>query len=156
MRTVSSPHAHPRRRGAWPLLPALVLLATSCAPPSVQAFQLAPVTPPARPANAPVSIYTGDRRPECPVEEIAVLEADGGAYGLWSDSTAAAIRRRVRKMGGDAVVGLEEHGRSHGTTIRRDSTAFLSSSRTSLTLEANTERWLRGTIVRFTNPECQH
>ena len=154
MRTVFSSHFRGRR--AWRPLPTLALLATSCAMPTVDAFQLAPVTPPARPANAPVAIYTSDRRPACPFEEIAVLKAYGGDFGLWSDSTAAAIRRRVRKMGGDAVVGLEEQGRSYGTTITRDSSVFLSTSTTSLTLETNTVRWLRGTIVRFTNPECQH
>ena len=133
---------------------ALLFLAASCAPPQVEGFRLVAMAPPPRDGNAPVRIFPAGQQPGCPFEELGYIEAYGNDYPLWSDSTAEAIRRRVRKMGGDAVVGLAEHERRFGTSVIRDSTPALHQS--SLTIADVQTRTLRGTVVRFTDAQCRH
>lgn len=140
----------------------LLFVAAACTPPHAEGFLLVAPAPPPRPADTPVRLFPIGHAPECPVEELGYVHAWGNDYPLWSDSTAEASRRRVRKMGGDAVVGLEAQSQRTGTSVtrdvKRDSTPAMhqTSLQTSVTVEELGVSWLRGTVVRFTDPQCRH
>lgn len=132
----------------------MLLLASSpgcMLPPEVDLFPLVQGAPP-RPDDWPVRFFPAGDAPHCAYEEIGVLEATGGDYGIWAETTAVVIRQRVRRMGGDAVIGLAEREVVEGTSITRDSSAAINQK--SVRVERIRSRTLRGTVVRFTEPAC--
>ena len=164
--------APPRRppsatvRGA---LAAIITIATiaACYPASVDVLPLAAVPYPERAPTHPVRIYVGGA-PAGPNAELAELRVtDDGAYPLWSEATANAIRLKVRRLGGDAVVALREVVEEGDVVVTRtaseeseeehkpDSTT--TSTRTvgeKTAVGRQRVRYLVGTVVRYGDGGC--
>ncbi len=84
-------------------------------------------------------------------------------YALLSDSTAELLRARVRRLGGDAIVGLGEVIQDDGVTtthtVSGSTTADTAGSATSIQVKTdvtpNRTRRLQGLVVRFTREDCR-
>jgi hypothetical protein len=142
---------------------ALVLVA-ACVP-VIESMRTTPAPLEPRPADHAVRLYTSTR-PRCPYQEIAVLTAEDTGlmrYALLSDSTAELLRARVRRLGGDAIVGLGEVIQDDGVTtthtVSGSTTADTAGSATSIQVKTdvtpNRTRRLQGLVVRFTREDCR-
>jgi len=96
--------------------------------------------PPPRSAGAPVLLLS-DVPPPCAGDTIGYVMVEGGGP-LPSRELTNALSRAVRRMGGDAIVGLRKGARP----------AALSDS--ARAAEARSEGVLSGTVVRFRDPSC--
>jgi len=105
-------------------------------------------------------------QPRCPFDEVALITADERLVmwnGLWTDHTADRLRDRVRRLGGDAIVGLTEFTEDRGTTTTQtvsrsreaDSTTSQSSAEFKTSVTPHRERRLQGIVVRFTRDDCR-
>jgi hypothetical protein len=97
--------------------------------------------PPPRPAGAPVLLLS-DVSPSCRGDTIGYVTVEGGGP-LPSRELTNALSRAVRRMGGDAIVGLHRGARP---------TAPSDSARAA---EARGAGVLSGTVVRFRDETCR-
>jgi hypothetical protein len=136
--------ARSARPGSRPGLAGALLLLLAAAPagcaPNVRAVWF-DERPTPRPADHPIQLYS-TRVPDCPYEEVGLIQARQATLpvGTTMQDVLAALRRGTREMGGDAVI------------LRSiDSPAGGSEAAAPL----NPSVGLGGTVIRFTDPECQ-
>jgi hypothetical protein len=86
---------------------------------------------PPRDPEAEVQLFSV-RTPECQYEEIALVSASVDFLPDRREAAVEALKRRVREAGGDAVVGLTE-----------------------MRSTKNEGPGVKGTAIRFTDPECR-
>lgn len=97
--------------------------------------------PPPRPAGAPVLLLS-DVPPPCAGDTIGYVMVEGGGP-LPSRELTNALSRAVRRMGGDAIVGLRRGARP------------AASSDSAQAAEAPSEGVLSGMVVRFREGSCK-
>jgi hypothetical protein len=97
--------------------------------------------PAPRPADHPIQLYS-TRVPECPYEEVGLIQSRESTLALRTpmQDVLDALRRGAREMGGDAVILRPIEATSAGG----ESAAPL-----------NPSAGLGGTVIRFTDPNCQ-
>ena len=102
----------------------LLLLAVACSP-VVRSTSLGMTYPP-RPPDSEFLIFSV-RTPECGFEEVGLItvEKENSLNFIAVDDPLAALQKRARRMGGDAVIGLTQlppaegfYGGLRGTVIR--------------------------------------
>jgi len=99
----------------WPLGFLIVLSCTT----TTRVVRLSPAKYEPRPTDSPVQLYSA-KLPNCPFEEIGLVNARK-EYGVVSTNTGVdALRKKVRELGGDALVGVGfvHGGDLAGTVIR--------------------------------------
>jgi hypothetical protein len=94
--------------------------------------------PAPRPASHPIRIYS-TRAPECPYDEVGLVQARSITPATPMQGVLEAMRRGAREMGGDAVILGQVEGAA--------------SSESSGGLHPSTG--LGGTVIRFSDPDCQ-
>ncbi|HEX7118409.1 MAG TPA: hypothetical protein VF212_06455 [Longimicrobiales bacterium] len=97
---------------------------------------------PPRPAGEEIRLYS-TKLPECPYEEIGLISATRKDPWTPMEEVLAALLERVRQMGGQAVVGLGEVQRVGSGTVVGQAVSL------------DRESALSGTVIRFTEPDCQ-
>jgi hypothetical protein len=115
----------------------------ACAP-AVQVTTFNPGAGSARAPDAPVRVYA-EARPRCPVEELGLVRAFPRSPRQSPDRVLAAMRARVRAMGGDAIVGFTTETVAEGGSYGVAGVIVPSGGTTTIT---------KGTAVRFTEPGC--
>ena len=117
------------------ILIALLVLVTGCAPDvRTTAFQKIPP----KHENAPIKIFSF-KLPQCIFEEIGFVNVRQPNKFISMDEVMRSLLVEVRRLGGDAVIGLNETNPIHsvrgGRRIDRDPV-------------------LSGTVIKFTDPYC--
>ena len=110
----------------------ILLAATGCTP-AIQSMSFLSPPPAPRPETQPVPFYS-EIRPECPYEEIGTVSSRKRNSFVSMEKVAEGIRKGARKLGGDAVIGVNQ---------RLDPIA-----------DANNSPIFTGTVIRFKNPDC--
>jgi hypothetical protein len=118
---------------------AAAAMAWGCAP-SISATRFGDFA--ARPADHEVRLYS-TRLPACGYEEVGLISGKRRTPWTSGEEVLAAMRRRAREVGGDAIVGLgtvaHPGGVAPGESVSSDATGGLS-----------------GVVIRFTDPDCRH
>lgn len=114
----------------------LAALVGACSP-SVRNTTFLPQLPPARPDDHPIRVYYS-RLPECEYEEIGLVTSSRPSQFVSMEQVRAALIAEARRMGGDAVVNLNEQSVVSGGGEYIDA-----------------DRALQGTVVRFTDAACE-
>lgn len=115
----------------------LIVILTSACGVAVRATPFSPGQYAARPAEAPVQMFS-TKVPECAYEELGLLRAEPrSGFTRWQ-SVVDEFLERVRRMGGDGVIlrqGVELRASGEGEVV--------------------TEEVLSGTVIRFERDECR-
>jgi hypothetical protein len=127
----------------WKLFVTGGLVTLSGCHPSVTSTQFRQLTPLSE--EIPVELYSA-AMPECPFDEVGLVSSNRPNPWTSMDEVLAALVRRARVMGGDAIVGLRETPPRGGDTV-----IFVASSD-----ENTTSRTLSGTVIRFRDASCRH
>jgi hypothetical protein len=124
-----------RKRMAVCLGPVLL---TACGP-AVRSAHFKSVPP--RPTDHQIVLFS-TKLPACPYEELGLITAQR-RHGFNSyESVLEAMKARARRMGGDAVVALNQQQTVNGGTV------------IGKTVSINTGEALTGTVIRFTESGC--
>lgn len=116
----------------------LTLCTVGCGPAVTSAPFLSPPPDP-KPTENPVHFYA-ESRPQCPYEEIGTVSARKRSGSR--DGVMAAIRKRVREMGGDAVIGVTQGQQLRGGVV------------TGNIVSVGSRPTVAGTVIRFRDPAC--
>lgn len=124
----------------------LLAVASAACSPAVQSATFAPgaVAAPLAP-HAQVRVYD-QTRPECAFEEIGWVSGSPRARGNSPDDVLNAMRQRARSMGGHAIIGLTSSERTDAVLVTAEAPVS--------TMPVSSSSVFRGTVVRFTDPEC--
>ncbi|MBW3571141.1 MAG: hypothetical protein KY467_08545 [Gemmatimonadetes bacterium] len=134
-------------RAQTPVLVLALLAAAACGPQVRSAAYLPPPEPRAQGDAAEMRIYE-HTRPECAFQEIGRVTGRATLPTHSSDEIVNAMRRRARKMGGDAIIAFGERQQDAG------SVAVPMSEHTVLTTDIGSSSYYVGTVIRFTGPAC--
>lgn len=114
---------------------AIAMLA-ACSP-AVRVTTFRSELPPPRPTDHAISIYYS-KLPSCDFNEIGLLSASPRSRFTSMAEVQARMVAEARKMGGDALVNVSDGSEVSGGG------EYISS-----------ERVIKGTVVRFTDPSCR-
>ena len=114
----------------------LVFLLAGCSP-AVRTTTFQKLSP--KPIDAPIKIFRL-KTPQCNFEEIGIVNSRQRNKLISMDEVMNSLLVEARKMGGDAIIGLNETNPIHNVSsqygIDRDPV-------------------LSGTVIKFTDPNCR-
>ena len=90
-----------------------------------------------RPDDHPIQVYRSTI-PECQFEEVGIVSSRRENSFISMDKVLEALRIKARELGGDAVIGVSETNEARNVRFGVDNDMVLS-----------------GTIIRFTDQDCQ-
>jgi len=96
---------------------------------------------PPKPDDHQVTVFSSSL-PKCPYDEIGMVSARRKSNLVSMQGVLESIRRRVREMGGDAIIGFGE------TTQMRSAVA------THGEIVLDRDPVLSGTVIHFRDPKC--
>ena len=96
--------------------------------------------PERRTPAASIKFY-GSQRPSCAYDEIGRITAESRPFVTWGRVVKAA-RTAAHDLGGDAVVGVQDHARISGATVTPEGVAIGETSS------------LSGIVIRFKDVGC--
>ena len=124
-----------RDSGSRGLLSLVFVLALGACSPGVRATSFVSFSP--RPDDHPIQVYRSTI-PECQFEEVGIVSSRRESSLVSMDKVLEALRSKARELGGDAVIGMVEANEARNVILGVDRDTVLS-----------------GTIIRFTDQDCQ-
>ncbi|MDI6789815.1 MAG: hypothetical protein QME44_03895 [Thermodesulfobacteriota bacterium] len=115
----------------------LSVFALTCCAPAIRTTTFQKLSP--KPADAPIKVYRF-KTPQCDFVEIGIINSRQRNKFISMDEVMNSLIVEARKMGGDAIIGLNETNPIYDVDqygIDRDPV-------------------LSGTVIRFTDPNCMY
>lgn len=122
------------------------ICAVACSPKIDRVYLLDKRLPP-KPETAEIKLFTKEQPPTCQFEVIGIVTSLKQNTLVSMDKVAESLRKEARKMGGDAVIGVEMGLVETGSLETNTKTGAVTST------TANNPM-LKGTVIRWLEADC--